>query len=154
MLLGGTLELHQQAMMVMKKTSSRIEGTLNDVTILLVEDEYYIADDFRRTIEAAGGRVVGPVSTVDRALAMVNEHNFDCAIIDVNLHGQSAAPVVDRLVAEGRPFAVATGYGSSSVPVRLKHVPCIEKPFGQESLISLISDLLKVSSKSHEDRLP
>ena len=114
---------------------------LDGARILLVEDEYYIADDFRRVLSAAGATVVGPASTVESAERMVDEDAFDCAVIDLNLHGQSALSVADRLRERGKTFAIATGYGSGSIPERLMDVPRIEKPFDGPALLQLVTQL-------------
>jgi DNA-binding response OmpR family regulator len=84
---------------------------LSGKRVLLVEDEYYIADELRRTLEAAGAEVVGPISTLAGASAALDEGAFDCAVIDLNLHGQRALPIADRLLDDGKSFAIATGYG-------------------------------------------
>ena len=109
--------------------------------VLLIEDEYYIADDLRRTLNCAGARVVGPCSTLEKAYEALDEAVFDCALIDLNLHGESAVPIADRLLEQGTSFAIATGYGSPSLPERLQHVPRIEKPFDPSALLELLQQL-------------
>ena len=114
---------------------------LSGKRVLLVEDEYYIADELRRTLEAAGAEVVGPISTLAAADAALDEGAFDCAVIDLNLHGQSALPIADRLLDEGKSFAIATGYGSTGVPDRFNDVPRLEKPFDPPALLRLVGRL-------------
>jgi DNA-binding response OmpR family regulator len=124
-----------------QKTQSVQELPLKGARVLIVEDEYYIADDLRRTLNAAGAKVVGPVSTIAKATDAIDLGDFDCAVIDLNLHGESALPIADRLVSEGRSFAIATGYGSSVVPDRLREVPRIEKPFDPRALLEVVKRL-------------
>ena len=119
---------------------------LTGARILLVEDEYFIADDLRRTLTAAGADVVGPYASLAKANCALDEDAFDCAIIDLNLHGESALPIADRLLEAGKSFAIATGYGSTAIPERLQHVPRIEKPFDPPALIQLIGQLSCVES--------
>ena len=114
---------------------------LDGKRVLLVEDEYYIADDIRRTLTAAGAQVVGPFSSVAKAQVAVDVGAFDCAVLDLNLHGESAIPLAERLTREGKSFAIATGYGSPAVPDDLKAVPRIEKPFDPAALLSLVGQL-------------
>lgn len=114
---------------------------LSGKRILLVEDEYYIADDVRRTLIAAGADVLGPFATVPKAQQALDEGGFDCAVIDLNLHGESATPIADRLLEEGKSFAIATGYGSGAVPDRFRQVPRIEKPFDPPALLQLMGRL-------------
>src|SRR5579859_7516305 len=47
---------------------------------------------------------------------LIDEGAFECAVIHLNLHGESAIPLADRLVEHGKSFAIATGYGSMAVP--------------------------------------
>lgn len=109
--------------------------------VLLVEDEYFIADDLRHLLRKAGAEVVGPCATLEKATAAVDEGAFDCAIVDLNLKGKSALPLAQRLQAEGWSFAFATGYGCNAIPDELKHVPRIEKPFDPAALLNLIGQL-------------
>ncbi|MBW0006547.1 MAG: response regulator [Sphingomonas sp.] len=114
---------------------------LDGKRVLLIEDEYYIADEVRRILEDLGAEIVGPVASVQTANAALDEGAFDCAVLDLNLHGESAIPVAERLAAEGRSFAIATGYGSPAVPEGLRNVPRIEKPFDPQALIELLAQL-------------
>ena len=109
--------------------------------VLVVEDEYYIADDLKRTLLGAGAEVLGPFSTLGKAYEALDAETFDCAVIDLNLHGESAVPIADRLSEEGKSFAIATGYGPASVPERFKEVPRIEKPFDPPALLQLVGQL-------------
>jgi len=115
--------------------------SLAGTRVLLIEDEYYIADDVRRILAAAGAEIVGPVATVAAANSAIDEGAFDCVVLDLNLQGESAVPVGDRLIAENRVFAIATGYGSPAVPDRLKVAPRIEKPYDPEVLLKLVERL-------------
>ena len=128
-------------MMDYEKSAPEHRLTLSRARVPLVEDEYYVADDLRRALVAAGATVVGPCSTVRQAIQAVDDGGFDCAVIDLNLHGESAAPVADQLVAAGKSFAIATGYGEAAVPERLHGVPRIEKPFDPPALIKLVGQL-------------
>jgi Response regulator containing CheY-like receiver, AAA-type ATPase, and DNA-binding domains len=93
---------------------------LSGARILLVEDEYYIADDLRRTLIEAGAAVVGPFSNLEKARHAIETETFDCAVIDLNLHGDSGLPVADLLFERGKSFAIATGYGCAAVPESLQ----------------------------------
>src|ERR1700750_96152 len=97
--------------------------------ILLIEDEYYIADDVRRILVAAGAEIVGPVGTLEAAEGAVQSEQFDCALVDLNLRGESATLLAERMSALDLPLAIATRYGSPAVPERLQGMPRIEKPF-------------------------
>lgn len=107
----------------------------------MVEDEYYIADDLRRTIVASGGQIVGPCSSVAKAREALDRAEFDCAVIDLNLNGENAVPIAERLIREGHSFAIATGYDTAGLPDELQKMPRIEKPFDPRSLLQLVGQL-------------
>jgi CheY-like chemotaxis protein len=106
--------------------------------ILVVEDEYYLADDIVQALRSRGAEVVGPVATVGQAERLLGEGGLDCAILDINLRGEMAYPVADRLADAGIPFLFATGYGSESIPKRFRAVPQLQKPVDPELLVSLV----------------
>ena len=127
--------------MVAEKNQTESAKPLRGARVLVVEDEYFIADDLRRVLNAAGAIVVGPFHSIDAARAALDDGEFDCAVLDLNLNGESAVPIADRLLAVGRSFAIATGYGSGGVPERLHHIPRIEKPFDPPAILSLVTQL-------------
>ena len=97
--------------------------------ILLVEDEYFLADDLRRLFEASGAEVIGPVARVQEALDLVTgTARIDGAVLDINLWDEMAYPVADALRDRGVPFVFATGYDKGVVPKRYDAVRHCEKP--------------------------
>ena len=106
--------------------------------VLIVEDEYYLADDLSRALSGAGADVVGPVGTLDEADRKVTEGGFDCAVVDMNLRGDFAYAVAERLGGSGVPFVVTTGYNQSSLPEALADVPRVEKPFAPRDVVDLL----------------
>ena len=109
--------------------------------VLIVEDEYYLADDLSRTLAGAGAEVVGPVSTLADAQEKVREAEFDCAILDMNLRGDFAFPIAETLAEAAVPFVVATGYNQASLPDSLKDVPRVEKPFSPDDVVQILARL-------------
>jgi DNA-binding NtrC family response regulator len=122
------------------RTSNHLDaGRLAGMRVLVVEDEYYIADDLRRSLKGAGACIIGPVGSVSQAEAALEKGDFDCGVLDLNLHGVSADIVADQLKIMEIPFAIATGYGSSAVPERHNDVPRLEKPFDPSQVVELVS---------------
>lgn len=111
---------------------------LNGTRVLIVEDEYYLADDLSRELTGAGAQVVGPVGTLAEAEAKVGEGHFDCAVVDMNLRGDFAYAVARRLGEAGVPFIITTGYNSGSLPKELQGIPRVEKPFVPGQVVDLI----------------
>jgi ActR/RegA family two-component response regulator len=117
---------------------------LRGARILIVEDEYYLAQDLADALTHRGVDVLGPVGTVEEASEAVRRADFDCAIVDMNLRGDMAFPIADQLREAGIPFLIATGYNSASLPDRFADVPRVEKPSDSAVLIEAISPLLNV----------
>lgn len=97
--------------------------------VLLVEDDYFIAEDMACQLEARGADVVGPVASVDAAIELIGRtERIDGAIVDINLQGMMSWPVADALLRRGVRFVFATGYDSASIPARYAEIVRCEKP--------------------------
>ena len=107
--------------------------------ILLVEDEYFIADDMVGYFESRGADVIGPVASVRGALDLLaSTDKLDAAILDVNLLGELAYPVADALLERGVPFIFATGYDGAVIPSRYAGVRRCEKPVAPSYLAKVL----------------
>lgn len=86
-------------------------SSLDQLFVLVAEDEPYIALNLAFAVEDAGGRVVGPVASVEEALALLETNPVSAAILDVNLADGDISPVVEILVELGVPIILQTGIG-------------------------------------------
>lgn len=112
--------------------------------VLVVEDEYFVADDISRELRAHGADILGPVPTLEDALGLLGrEERIDGAVLDVNLRGEMAFPVADALMARGVPFVFSTGYDPSVMPPRYRDVPRWEKPYRYGDLARALPQLLR-----------
>lgn len=103
--------------------------TLAGRRLLLVEDDFFIADDFTAAFEAAGAEVVGPAATLRAALDLIEQtEHLDGAVLDINLQGELVYEVVDALKARNVPVIFASGYDHGSIPERYADIPFCEKP--------------------------
>jgi len=103
--------------------------------VLLVEDEYFIADDMARAFEARGIEVVGPAASLEDAFTLLSgAAPLDGAVLDINLQGEMAFAVADALLHRGVPFVFATGYDREIIPERFAHVTRCEKPVDPSKL--------------------
>ncbi len=120
-------------------TDTDTGGSLQGRRILVVEDEYILAEDLCGGLEEAGAEVIGPVATVAAALARVAaEDRIDGAVLDVNLHGVKVFPVADALRQRGTPFVFATGYVTGDLPAAYAGVRCCEKPYDARLCAALL----------------
>ena len=110
--------------------------------ILIVEDEYYLAEDCAQEIVRHGMQVVGPIGKVESALQTLAQDGPDGAIIDLNLQGELAFKVVQALRDRGVPFIVYTGYSKLAFPERLAETVIVEKPMGVKDAVLKLMECL------------
>jgi DNA-binding response OmpR family regulator len=105
--------------------------------ILVLEDEYLIAEFLQDSLERAGAAVIGPIPSVPDALDLLarNDIAIDLALVDVNLHGERAFPVAEVLRERRIPFVFMTGYSEAAIPPRYRDVPRLEKPVDSEEVL-------------------
>lgn len=102
--------------------------------VLIVEDEYLLANEARRQLVKLGAIVIGPTARVDRALELIQDEDVDAAILDINLDGEMVFPVADRLNELNIPYVFATGYDPSIIPARFTGFILCEKPIEIERI--------------------
>ena len=102
--------------------------------ILIVEDEYFLADETRRKLEELGAIVIGPTANVRNALNLIDQEHVDAAILDVFLGDELVFAVADELEARQINFVFATGYDPSHIPVKYKGFALCEKPTELENI--------------------
>jgi CheY-like chemotaxis protein len=96
--------------------------------VLVVEDDALLALDIARQLADAGLEVVGPATSVAKALGLVGRIGCDVAVLDVNLGKETAEPVARELRARGTPFVVLSGYSSEQHPPGFRGAPVLSKP--------------------------
>ncbi len=115
--------------------------------ILVVEDEYMIAEEIEQTLSNAGAEILGPVPRIDDATRLIAaETQIDGALLDVNLGHEAIWPVVDILLARGVPLVLATGYDSGAIPPAHIHLPRCEKPMTGHTLIRALAQALDTAA--------
>jgi DNA-binding response OmpR family regulator len=110
---------------------------------LIVEDEYYLADDARSVLSEAGFDVLGPMATIAEAESFLDtETSIDGVLLDVNLRGATAFGVADILQARAIPFAFVTGYDCAALPDRFAQVPALQKPASADQVVKVAEGLV------------
>jgi CheY-like chemotaxis protein len=109
--------------------------------VLVVEDEMLIGMLLEDMLTDMGHEVAAIVPRLKDALAAVERETFDLAVLDVHLHGESAFPVADALIAKGVPFIFATGYGERGLPDSYRGRPVLQKPFARDDLDRLLKTI-------------
>jgi CheY-like chemotaxis protein len=118
-------------------------GDLTGRCVLIVEDEYFVARDIVEEFEIRGAEIIGPASTVERALNLIEtSKHLDGAVIDINLRGETSFSIADDLRKRGIPFVFTTGYDSSIIPERHWVVARCEKPVTPATIAKVLFQLI------------
>lgn len=115
-------------------------SVLSGKRVLLVEDEYLIAQMACDMLEEGGAVPVGPASTIAHALNILNAEGVDAAVLDVNLQGERSDALAAVLQERAIPFVIVTGYQQSSVREDGAHV--LEKPYTRLQLTDALERVL------------
>ena len=114
--------------------------------VLVVEDELMIRMLLEGMLTDLGYTVAAEAGSIEEAVALAKEREFDIAILDVNLNGKPITPVAEILNARGVPFVFASGYGQRGVPEPYRSSPTLQKPFQVEALAQAIDAALKAAA--------
>lgn len=107
--------------------------------VLVVEDDYFIAEDLTQHLGALGVVVLGPAPDLETAERILSEgHSPDFALLDVHLSSQTVIPLAEQLAARGTRYAFVTGYDRDVVPVHLRGAPVLTKPFTPDALAGML----------------
>jgi CheY-like chemotaxis protein len=97
--------------------------------VLVVEDEYLVALTLEDMLLELGCDIVGPYSTVTRALEVVGIAEIDAAILDFLLQRQDSFEVGEALRSRDVPFVLATGWPVEKLPAHWRSHAILPKPF-------------------------
>lgn len=111
--------------------------------ILVIEDEYFLADDICSVLKELGADIAGPAGEVGEAMVIVSSgQRIDGAVVDVNLKNESILPVAERLRSRQIPFIFTTGYDRSAIDSRFKDIELFEKPVNVTTMAHALARLL------------
>jgi CheY-like chemotaxis protein len=111
--------------------------------VLIVEDEYFLAQDLADRFQSLGAEVLGPAGTVAEALTLAGRAGIDGAVLDVNLRGERVYPVADLLRQKRVPFVFASGYGGELEPDAYSNIPRCIKPVDFAALAQALANQLQ-----------
>ncbi len=78
-------------------------------TVLIVEDNFLIADDLKTSLEELGWQIVGPAPDVRTSLALLENCRPSVAVLDMQLGYELVTAVAQRLKDLDVPFVMSTG---------------------------------------------
>jgi PAS domain S-box-containing protein len=119
-----------------------INQTLVGKRVLVVEDEPLLSMDMEASLMEAGCVVRGPAGTLAMAKQLIAGADYDAALLDANLAGQSVEELAAALTQRNIPFAFVTGYGREALPQGFQDAIVLGKPFSRVDLRSVVQALL------------
>ena len=120
-----------------------IRDVLGHRSVLVLEDNYFIAEDLCAAIEQAGGRVLGPAAFVEEALALLLERECpDAAILDIDLNGSQSFAVADALARLNVPTLFVTGFDLPAIPDAQRVIPVCRKPMRAAEVVRALTRIL------------
>jgi DNA-binding response OmpR family regulator len=124
-----------------------MSNPLTGCRILVVEDEYFLADDLKRELTTLGAEVVGPVGDLEEAAKILGQDgSIDAAILDVNLRNELIFPLARTLRTRNVPFIFTTGYDRSSIEAEFEDINLCEKPLDIAALARELVELIKTAN--------
>lgn len=119
---------------------------LDGCPVLVVEDDYFLADEICNGLRACGAVPIGPAGTVREGLALAGDGEAPrCAVLDIKLRGEASFTIARALQARGIPFVYVSGYDEtllSEAPPATAH---FVKPVDTGRLLALVDDLCRRS---------
>ena len=113
-------------------------------SILIVEDDPFIAMDLEDTFADAGYTVIGPVADVETGLSLIKESRPDIATLDYNLGGENSVPIANALEQMNVPYVFLSGQMSRVIETH--NIPAqsiIGKPYVPSKLLNIIAYMMR-----------
>jgi CheY-like chemotaxis protein len=118
-------------------------GPLAGRRVLVIEDEYFLADDIAHALAALGARVVGPYDDLDEATGVVDRDiTIDAAIMDINLRNEMVFPLARLLRSRKVPLVFTTGYDRSSIEPEFHDVRLWGKPLDIKAMARELTGMI------------
>jgi DNA-binding LytR/AlgR family response regulator len=113
---------------------------LAGLKVLVVEDNYLIAEHVRSILDGEGCEIIGPVPRVAAGLALFERGpRPDCALLDVNLNGELCFPLARALADDDVPIVFLTGYDDRAIiPPELSSAAVLGKPLEDDNLVGTL----------------
>ena len=116
---------------------------LSGVTVLVVEDDLFLAMALEDMLVGMGAVVVGVCHTLDEAMARGDGDDFAVAVLDFSLGSHSVTPLARCLARRNVPFILHTGMLRSEPSLtEWTDFPIVEKPASPHTLAPAIKSVL------------
>ena len=110
---------------------------LKGLRVLVVEDSWHVAHALKSLLEELGMVVAGPAASLGAAERLLAARDPEVAIVDINLKGEMAYGLIDRLHGRGVRIVVISGYAVPQI-AQDKVAAILQKPFSAKSLLAIL----------------
>lgn len=120
------------------------EPSLSGQRVLVLEDDFYLAQDATTALREAGAEVIGPFAKSADAMAAFNSQSLTAAMLDINLGAGPTFELASAMREAGTPFIFVTGYDKAAIPAEFAEVLRLEKPINSRDLIRAVAAMAEV----------
>lgn len=104
--------------------------------LLIVEDEYLIADQVAKFFSKHGAEVIGFAPTARKAREIISRGtHFDVAILDVGLRDSDVFSIADLVQQSGAKLVFYTGLEANKLPERFLTMTVVTKACGRRDAL-------------------
>jgi DNA-binding response OmpR family regulator len=126
------------------QVETRKNPPLAGFRFLIIEDEIMQAWEVSAIVSDLGGSVEKVAYRFEQAKDALSQGQFDCAIVDLNLDGLYAYPIVEALAQRGIPCVFCTAYAESeAIFIGIDHIPRVKKPVDPAELCAAVLSVLR-----------
>jgi DNA-binding NarL/FixJ family response regulator len=131
---------------MVKNIKPRKKKDFTGKTILVAEDDFLISVGLKALLERCGARVVGPVSSVEEGVGVLDEDDqhgeIDAAVLDISLADGDVYPLARALDRHAIPFVLLTGVSDPQIGAEFCSAPMLLKPASPSAVLSAIKTLI------------
>ncbi|RVT95804.1 response regulator transcription factor [Rhodovarius crocodyli] len=125
-------------------------GMLSGASILVIEDDYFLALSTKEALRRAGAAVVGPHHNEDSARRAMRNQRVSAAVMDIMLGDGPCYALATELAACGVPVLFVTGYERHQLPGTLALAAVMTKPVEPGDIVSRLSTMLAGMHEAHD----
>ncbi len=110
--------------------------------ILVVEDSPVVGPFTVDILADLGCEVVGPAPNMASARKLIEDGQFDAALMDVHIRGERVFPLCEMLETKNVPFVFTSGYADWQMPGKWADRRRLQKPYTVGQVEEALRELL------------
>lgn len=118
--------------------------------ILVVEDEALVRLLLVEMLTDLGHEIVAEASTLETAVKIAANADYDLAVLDLNLGNGITYDVVDVVLGRGKAVVLSTGYGGGGLNPKYTGCTVLQKPFVQDAIDRAIQLSLRQTARAQD----